>query len=61
MISKIRSEKQYQQVMAMIERYLQKATDGGGFHALSSEEANELESLSLLAEHFEDERLTLNL
>lgn len=58
MISKIRSEKQYQQVMAMIEKYLQKATDGGGFFALSNEEAGELESLSLLAEHFEDQDLS---
>lgn len=58
MVNEIRNEKQYQQVMAMIENYLQKATDGGGFHILSTEEANELEALSLLAEHYEKTNLS---
>lgn len=38
MIDKIRNDKQYQQVMTMIEGYLQKATDGGGFQVLSQKE-----------------------
>ena len=59
MINKIRNEKQYRQIMAIIEGYLQKATDGGGFHALSQQEADELEKLSLLAEQYEDEEMKL--
>jgi HTH-type transcriptional regulator/antitoxin HigA len=59
MINKIRNKKQYHQVMAMVEGYLQKATDGGGFHALSEQEAAELEKLSLLAERYEDENMKL--
>lgn len=59
MISKILNEKQYNQVMTLIEGYLQKATDGGGFHTLSEKEANELEKLSLLAERYEDEDMKL--
>lgn len=59
MISKIRNEKQYQQVMELIEGYLQRATDGGGFQALSQREADELEKLSLLAERYEDEDMQL--
>ena len=59
MISKIRNEKQYNQVMVLIESYLQKATDGSGFHALSQLEADELEKLSLLAERYEDEGMKL--
>lgn len=59
MISKIRNEKQYNQVMAMIEGYLQKATDGGGFQTLSEQEADELEKLGLLAEGYEDMEMKL--
>lgn len=59
MIGKIRNEKQYNQVMTLIEGYLQKATDGGGFKALNRKEADELEKLSLLAERYEDEALKL--
>ena len=59
MISKIRNEAQYNQVMALIESFIQKATKGGGFHTLSKKEADELNSLSLLAEHYEDNVLKL--
>jgi antitoxin component HigA of HigAB toxin-antitoxin module len=55
MIDKIRTENQYKQVMAMIENYLSKATDGGGFTCLSKKETAELKTLSLLAEQYEDE------
>lgn len=59
MIDKIRTEKQYKQVMALIENYLQKATDGGGFSALTKNENNELKELSLLAEVYEKETLKI--
>src|SRR5680860_1759985 len=59
MINKIRNNKQYDQVMELIEVYLQKATDGGGFHSLTSEEGDELEGLSHLAEEYEDSVLKL--
>lgn len=59
MIDRIRNEKQYNQVMSLIENFIQKATDGGGFHSLSKKEADELERLGLLAEKFEDEVLKI--
>jgi len=49
MISKITTEAQYKQVMALIALFIAKATDGGGFHSLSTAE------ISLLAEKYEDE------
>ncbi len=33
MIDEIRNEKQYKQVINLIESYLQKATKGGGFYS----------------------------
>ncbi|MCB0517742.1 MAG: helix-turn-helix domain-containing protein [Saprospiraceae bacterium] len=54
MITKIRTATEYEQVMQIIEGYLQKATAGGGFQALSPAEADELQQLSLLAESWED-------
>ena len=59
MISKIRTEAQYDQIMHLIETFLKKATDGGGFHSLSEAESNELEKLSLLAAHYEDNVLKI--
>ena len=59
MINKIRNEVQYNQVMTMIESIIEKATAGGGFYSLSKDEANELESLSLLAEQYEDDVLKI--
>lgn len=59
MISKIRTEAQYDQIMQLIETFLKKATDGGGFHSLSEAESNELEKLSLLAEQYEDNVLKI--
>jgi HTH-type transcriptional regulator/antitoxin HigA len=55
MISKIRTATQYKLVNDLIESYLLKATNGGGFDALSKEESNELNRLSLLAEKYEDD------
>jgi HTH-type transcriptional regulator/antitoxin HigA len=59
MIDKIRNEKQYGQVMLLIENYLEKATAGGGFHSLEKKESEELQKLTLLAEHYEDQELNI--
>lgn len=59
MINKIRNEAQYNQVLTLIEGFIQKATLGGGFQSLSKDESKELESLSLLAEQYEDNVLKL--
>jgi antitoxin component HigA of HigAB toxin-antitoxin module len=59
MIDKIRTDNQYKQAMAMIETYLAKATDGGGFDSLSKKESGELHELSILAEKYEDEVLQI--
>ncbi len=53
-MNRIDNEEQYQQVMALIETYLQKVTTLGSFSALTSEEADELARLSKLAEVWED-------
>ena len=54
MITKIRTATEYGQVMQIIDGYLQKATQGGGFQSLSKPESAELQRLSLLAETWED-------
>ncbi len=59
MIDKIRNEAQYNQVMALIEKFIAKATDSGGFNFLSATEKDELGALSLLAEQYEDDVLKL--
>jgi HTH-type transcriptional regulator/antitoxin HigA len=59
MIDKIRNEAQYNQVMALIEKFITKATEGGGFNSLAASEADELSQLSLLAEHYEDNVLQI--
>jgi len=59
MIDKIRNEAQYNQVMALIEKFITKATDSGGFTFLSAPEKEELANLSLLAEQYEDNILQL--
>lgn len=59
MIYKIRNEAQYNQVMLMIEGFLQKATTGGGFSSLNKADADELSQLSLLAEQYEDNVLKI--
>ena len=57
MINKIRTEAQYDQMLQLIEAFIKKATDNGGFHTLSEAESTELEKLSLLAEQYEDQVL----
>ncbi|PYF72812.1 helix-turn-helix domain-containing protein [Pedobacter nutrimenti] len=59
MITKIRTEAQYHQILAIIERYIEKATEGNGFHSLSKIESAELAALSLLAEQYEDHILKI--
>jgi HTH-type transcriptional regulator/antitoxin HigA len=59
MIDKIRTEEQYSQVMGLVEIFIKKATEGGGFHLLSKTEADELGQLSLLVEQYEDNVLKL--
>jgi len=53
MIDKIRNKTQYDQVQKMIENFIKKATDGGGFHSLNKKEDTELHQLSLLAADYE--------
>ena len=50
----LKTESEYKQVMAEIEVLLQKATYNGGFASLSSEETEQLRTLSLQAEAYED-------
>ena len=50
----IKTKAEYEVLMEDIEVFLQKATKGGGFDALTPEEGNELLRLSLLAETYED-------
>jgi len=57
MIDKIRTEKQFNQVMELIESYLQKATEKGGFEALTKKETEDLQQLSQLAAAYEQEVL----
>jgi len=59
MIDKIRNEAQYQQIMALIEKFIQKATERGGFHSLNKDEAEELHKLTLLGAAYEDNELKI--
>lgn len=59
MIDKIRTEKQYRQIMRLIETHLQKATKGGGFDSLTKKESDELHEISLLAADYEKNVLKL--
>lgn len=56
---KITTDEQYKSVMAQIEVYLQKATQNGGFQSLTPTEVSDLQSMSLLAEDYEDNVLKL--
>jgi len=59
MINNIRNEAQYKQVLSLIESYIKKATDNGGFNTLAKKENNELQQLSVLAEQYEDDVLKI--
>jgi HTH-type transcriptional regulator / antitoxin HigA len=50
----IETHDDYINVMTTIEKYLQKATQKGGFTAILPEEADELQRLSALVEAYED-------
>ena len=41
--------------MALVETFIKKATEGGGFHSLSKTDADELSRISVLAEQYEEE------
>lgn len=45
---------EYDELMAITETFLQKATVGSGFASLTPQESDELARLSLLAEAYED-------
>jgi HTH-type transcriptional regulator/antitoxin HigA len=51
---KIENRKEYEAVMARIEKLIQKSTEAGGFDKLTKKETETLENLSLIAEQFED-------
>jgi HTH-type transcriptional regulator/antitoxin HigA len=59
MIDKIITEAQYNHVMASIEKFIAKATDGADFNSLSVPEQEELNNLSLLAGQYENNVLQL--
>lgn len=59
MMTKIKTEKQYNAVMKTIEGLLEKATKIGGFHKLNRAEAKMLADLSKIAETYEDNVLEL--
>lgn len=58
MLTKISNEREYKAAMKTIESLLNKATLSGGFHKLPAE-ATMLDSLSKLAEAYEDNTLKL--
>ncbi|MEI6411029.1 MAG: helix-turn-helix domain-containing protein [Bacteroidota bacterium] len=55
MMYQIQSEEEYNQVMEKVDSYLQTATQMGGFHMLSAAQRADLQSLSKLAESWEDD------
>lgn len=59
MIDKIRTKRQYEQVLELIEGFIKNANEKGGFNNLSKKENDELKKLSLLAEEYEDNILKL--
>ena len=59
MIDRIRNKAKYNQVMALIEGFIKKATEGGGFNSLPKTEAEELSRLGSLAEQYEYDVLKL--
>jgi HTH-type transcriptional regulator/antitoxin HigA len=59
MITKIRTEKEYEGVMKTIEQLLKEATERGGFHKLAKEESDLLNRLSRLAETYEDKVMAI--
>lgn len=52
--TQLKSRKEYDEVMARIEKLLQKSTKLGGFDKLSAVDRNALSDLSLVAEQYED-------
>jgi antitoxin component HigA of HigAB toxin-antitoxin module len=57
MIDKIRTQQQYEGIMKMIEKFIQKATKLGGFHMLNQDDDDQLHQLSILANDYEKKHL----
>lgn len=53
-MTKIKDNKEYDQVMSRIEKLLKKSTQNGGFDGLIEEDVKTLQHLSLIAEEYED-------
>jgi HTH-type transcriptional regulator / antitoxin HigA len=51
---KIKTSKEYDDVMKRIVKLLQKSTKNGGFDKLPEDDVKKLQSLSLMAEQYED-------
>ena len=51
---KIKTNKEYEEVMKRIENLLQKSTQNGGFEKLPTDDVQKLKTLSFMAEQFED-------
>lgn len=51
---KIKTSKEYDDVMKRIEKLLQKSTQNGGFESLPTNDVQKLQKLSLIAEQYED-------
>lgn len=59
MLTRIKTEREYNATMKTIETLLDKATKKGGFHLLEKSEAQLLTNLSKLAEAYEDNEKAL--
>jgi HTH-type transcriptional regulator/antitoxin HigA len=59
MTTSITTEAHYRQIQKEVERYLQKATKGGGFASLSEEDDRELLRLSHLMKAYEEEHFPM--
>lgn len=59
MVTTINTESEYRRVQAVIETYLQKATEGGGFASLSEEDDGELLRLSHLMRAYEQQHFPM--
>lgn len=53
--NQIKSKSDYDEIMKQIEKLLQKSTNQGGSQSLTENEIKELQTLSIIAEKFEDQ------
>ena len=59
MIDNVQNDARYNQAMDLIEQFITKATEKGGFIFLTDFEQKELSNLSLLAKQYEDNVLNI--